>query len=168
MMSKKQNTDLIKANHDIKCREVRVVDHGIMNTTAALKLAKESNKDLVLIQDNANPPVCKIIEINKFLYEKKQHEKQQKKKQRLAKTIRKEIRLGLNIEIGDLRTKVQKVKSLLESGAIVDIVVILKGRERSADRQHLAVDVINKFVELSEVQISEISVSNNRVMTTII
>jgi translation initiation factor IF-3 len=167
-MIKNQNTDLIKANNDIRCREVRVVDHGIMNTKAALKLAKESNKDLVLIQDNANPPVCKIIEINKFLYEKKQHEKQQKKKQRLAKTIRKEIRLGLNIEIGDLRTKVQKVKSLLESGAIVDIVVILKGRERSADRQHLAVDVINKFVELSEVQISEISVSNNRVMTTVI
>jgi translation initiation factor IF-3 len=139
-----------------------------MNTKDALKLAKELNKDLVLIQDNANPPVCRIIEINKFLYEKKQHEKQQKKKQRMAKVVRKEIRLGLNIEIGDLRTKVQKVKSLLESGAIVDIVVILKGRERSADRQQLAVDVINKFVELSEVQISEISRSNNRVMTTVI
>lgn len=167
-MNKKQNNHLVKSNLEIKHREVRVTDHGIMRTDAALKLAKNSNKDLVLIQDSANPPVCRIIELSKFLYEKKQYEKQQKKKQRVAKSVRKEIRLGLNIDIGDLHTKVKKVKSLLESGATVDIVVILKGRERSADRQQLAVDVINKFIELAGVEISKISRSNNRVMTTIV
>jgi translation initiation factor IF-3 len=167
-MNKKQNNHLVKTNLEIKYHEVRVTDHGIMRTDAALKLAKNSNKDLVLIQDNATPPVCRIIELNKFLYEKKQYEKQQKKKQRIAKSVRKEIRLGLNIEIGDLHTKVQKVKSLLESGATVDIVIILKGRERGSDRQQLAVDVINRFIEISGLEISKISRSNNRVMTTIV
>ena len=125
---------LHKINSEIKARTVRVVgesienpgNQGVMALADALKLADELNLDLVEISPNADPPVCKVIDYQKFLYQQKK--KQKEIKARSAKIIVKEIRFGPNTDEHDYNFKLKHAQGFLEDGAKVRAFVFFKGR----------------------------------------
>jgi translation initiation factor IF-3 len=97
-----------------------------MNIKDALKKATEDDLDLVEISPNASPPVCKIIDYKKFLFEQKKRQKELKSKQ--VKVVIKEIRMGPNTEDHDFNFKLNHAKSFLSDGAKVKAYVFFKGR----------------------------------------
>lgn len=112
--------------------EVRLVgenipdNQGLFSTRDALKLAEEIGLDLVEISPNAVPPVCKIMDYNKFLYEQKKKQKELKAKQ--SKVVLKEIRFGPNTDDHDFEFKLNHAKKFLEEGSKVKAFVFFKGR----------------------------------------
>lgn len=137
----------------------------VMKTKDALSVASELEMDLVLIADQATPPVCRVVNLNKFLYEKKQKEKEAKKRQRENAIEQKEIRLGINIEMHDLETKVKQADKFLSKGNVIVLTVILKGRERS--KPEIAIELLKKFGEMLDVDIGKINRSGNRISVRI-
>jgi translation initiation factor IF-3 len=121
-----------RINHQIKANEVRLVSlpanyaDGVYPIAKALEISKTLNLDLIEISPNSNPPVCKIMEVSKFVYEKKKKDKDNKKNQKVSQL--KEI--GLSPEIGDhdLETKARKGKEFLERGDKIKVVLLFKGR----------------------------------------
>jgi translation initiation factor IF-3 len=109
---------------------VRVVGEnvqvGIYNIKDALRIAEELDLDLVEISPTASPPVCKVVDYKKFLYEKKK--KQKEIKANSAKIVVKEIRLGPNIDDHDFNFKLKHAIKFLEEGAKVKVDVFFKGR----------------------------------------
>jgi translation initiation factor IF-3 len=102
------------------------VEAGIYNTRQALDWARKADLDLVMISPKADPPVCRIIEFNKFLFDRKKKEKELKAK--TAKTVIKEIRFGPNTDDHDFDFKVRHAKRFLEEGAKVKAYVHFRGR----------------------------------------
>lgn len=99
---------------------------GVYPTRKAREWAERMELDLVEISPNAVPPVVKIVDYNKFLYDKKKKEKELKAK--TAKTVLKEIRFGPNTDDHDFEFKVRHAKTFLEEGAKVKAYVQFKGR----------------------------------------
>ncbi len=122
--------ELHRINHRIKAPVVRVVgdnvDVNIYSIKDALAIAAEQGLDLVEISPTANPPVCKVIDYNKFLYEQKKRMKEQKAKS--AKVVLKEIRLGPHTDDHDFDFKVKHAVKFLKEGAKVKVYVFFKGR----------------------------------------
>jgi len=102
------------------------VDSAVMTTPAALALAKELELDLVEISPNADPPVCRIIEYKKFLYDQKKKQKEMKAKQQ--KVVVKEIRFGPNTDDHDFNFKLKHAKKFLEEGSKLKAYVFFRGR----------------------------------------
>jgi translation initiation factor IF-3 len=102
------------------------IEPGIYSTKEALAMAEEQGLDLVEISPKAEPPVCKIIDYNKFLYEQKKRQKELKQKQ--SKVVVKEIRFGPNTDEHDFNFKLNHAKKFLEEGAKVKAYVFFKGR----------------------------------------
>ena len=118
----------------IRIREVRVIDDegqqlGVMPTFKALALAQEKGLDLVEVAPTAVPPVCRILDYGQYKYELQKREREQKKKQK-SQTF-KEIRLGLKIDVNDLRTKARRAAEFLDEGDRVKVTVRFRGREIS-------------------------------------
>lgn len=116
-------------NELIRAREVRLVSEDgaeVLSLSAALAKANEAELDLVEISPNANPPVCKIIDYKKFLFEQKKKQKELKSKQ--SKVTIKEIRFGPNTEDHDFQFKLKHAKGFLSDGAKVKAFVFFKGR----------------------------------------
>lgn len=151
-------------NEAIRGNEVRI-DGQIVDKKQALYEAQDQGLDLILINGKAQPPVCRIMELNKYLYEQKQREKEAKKKQREAVVETKEIRMGLNIDTGDIDVKCNNIRKMLEKKCKVTLTVTLKGRERG--RADLAEDLLNKFAEKLDVTLEGFSRSGNRVSAKI-
>lgn len=109
---------------------VRVVGEGmepaIMNTKDAIKLAFDQGLDLVEISPNANPPVCKIIEYQKYLYEQKKREKERKANS--TKIVIKEIRLGPQTDEHDFEFKLNHAIRFLKEGNKVKVDILFRGR----------------------------------------
>ena len=125
-------------NESIKEKEVRVIDSegnqlGILQTKEALRMADESELDLVMISPNAKPPVCKIMDLGKYIYEQAKKEKEAKKKQKV--TVIKEIRCGITIEENDIVIKAKNARKFLLDGDKVKITIRFKGREAALDRK---------------------------------
>jgi translation initiation factor IF-3 len=129
---KNQNQQLrYRINEQIRANEVRVVgenvdDQGIYPLKEALKKADEAGLDLVEVSPKANPPVCKIIDYQKFLYQQKKKQKEMKSK--TTKVVVKEIRFGPNTDEHDYNFKLNHAKKFLEDGAKVKAFVFFKGR----------------------------------------
>lgn len=125
-----QNDYPHKINDNIVATEVRVVGEDVngevLSRSAALALAEEQGLDLVEIAASAVPPVCKIIDYKKFLYEQKKKQKELKAKQ--AKVVIKEIRFGPNTDDHDFNFKLNHAKKFLEDGSKVKAFVFFKGR----------------------------------------
>ncbi len=120
-----------RTNRQIRVPMVRLVgdnvpDQGIMATNEALKLADELELDLVEISPKADPPVCKIIDYQKFLYQQKKKQKEIKAK--ATKVTIKEIRFGPNTDEHDFNFKLKHAHKFLEEGSKVKAFVFFKGR----------------------------------------
>ena len=119
-------------NGEIRDKEVRVITAdgeqlGIMSAKEAQNEADKRGQDLVKIAPQAKPPVVKIMDYSKFRYEQAKREKENRKKQKTVET--KEIRLSLNIDIGDFNTKVNQAKKFLAKGDKLKVSIRLRGRE---------------------------------------
>ncbi len=118
-----------RGNEQIRVREVRIVgDDGsiVVPTRQALDMAREQGVDLVEISPNANPPVCRLIDYSKFLYQQKKRAKEMKAKQ--VKVEVKEIRFGPQTDEHDYQFKLKHAKEFLEDGNKVRAYVFFRGR----------------------------------------
>ncbi len=135
-------------NGEIKDKELRVITAdgeqlGIMSARDALAEAEKRGQDLVKIAPQAKPPVAKIMDYSKFRYEQSKREKENRKKQKTIET--KEIRLSLNIDIGDFNTKANQAKKFLSKGDKLKVSIRLRGREMA--HADLGVKNMERFVE---------------------
>ncbi len=119
-----------RINEQIRAKEVRIVgdevESKVYPIAQALRLAEEQGADLVEISPNAQPPVCRIIDYSKFLYQLKKRQKEQKAKQ--VKVNVKEIRFGPQTDDHDYNFKLKHAKGFLEDGDKVRAYVFFKGR----------------------------------------
>jgi len=129
-MKKDSVKDQYRVNEQIRAKEVRVVGDDIESKVyplaVALKIAEEHDSDLVEISPNAVPPVCRVIEYSKFLYQLKKRQKEQKAKQ--VKIEVKEIRFGPQTDDHDYNFKLKHAIGFLEDGNKVRAYVFFKGR----------------------------------------
>jgi translation initiation factor IF-3 len=103
-----------------------IEEPGIYSTKDALKMADDMDLDLVEISPNAEPPVCKILDYQKFLYQQKKHQKEMKAK--AVKVVVKEIRFGPQTDDHDYNFKLRHAEEFLKEGAKVKAYVFFKGR----------------------------------------
>ncbi len=138
-----------RINHQIRAREVRLLDNtgkqiGVVSIDEARKLAHEEELDLVEIAPMASPPVAKIIDYSKFLYQLKKKKQEEKKKAVTSET--KQIRMGPFIGDHDLQIKVRHAKEFLEDGDKVKFIVRFRGREFT--KKELGENVLKKVIEM--------------------
>ena len=119
-------------NEEIREKEVRTIDEngeqlGIIPTSEALKKAEEKELDLVMIAPTGKPPVCKIMNYGKFIYEQTKKDKEAKKKQKVTNI--KEIRLSATIEEHDIGIKANNARKFLKAEDKVKVTVRFRGRE---------------------------------------
>ncbi len=147
----------LRINDDIRVREVRVIDSageqvGVMPTKDALKRSGEKQLDLVEVAPNAKPPVCRIMDYGKYLYEESKKKKKAKKNQTI--TTLKEIRMTPKIDDHDFDVKINKVKKFLQNGDKVKVSIRFRGREivhRQIGESRLkeAADMVKEFGKVS-------------------
>lgn len=147
-IAKQGNEVLI--NEQITLPEVMVIGPngekiGIKSISDAQTLAKYAGLDLVLLNSDPKNPVCKIIDYNKYRYEKQKQIKEAKKRQREQNLEVKEYRLSVTIDIGDFETKLRNAKAYLEKGHKIKVAVRFKGRQLA--HPELGRDVIMRFAE---------------------
>ena len=136
-------------NGEIRDQEVRVIGQdgnqlGIMSAREALRLAEESDLDLVKISPMANPPVCKIMDYGKFKFEQGKKEKESRRNQKMVEV--KEVRLSMTIDVGDLNIKSRQAQKFLEAGNKVLVSIRMRGRQNA--HVSLGVDVMKEFFEM--------------------
>jgi translation initiation factor IF-3 len=129
--SEKRNDPLVRINNEIAVKEVRVIGEnvevpGIYSIAVALRMAEAQNLDLVEISPNAEPPVCRIVDFQKYQYQQKKRLKELKDKS--IKTELKEIRFGPNTDEHDYQFKLKHARNFLEAGDKVKAFVFFKGR----------------------------------------
>lgn len=130
---KKQKFQKYKINISIRSEEVRLVgdnvDTGIYTLDEALTISNKLDLDLIEITPNAKPPVCKIVDFNKFIYEQKKRQKELEKKQKQNKVELKEMRFTPNTGTHDYEFKKRHIENFLKNGDRVKVYVLFKGRE---------------------------------------
>ena len=135
-------------NERIRAREVRVIGDegeqiGIMPPFEALKMARERNLDLVEISPTAQPPVCRIMDYGKFLYQNEKREREAKKKQKVI-TV-KEVKFRINVDDHDYDTKKNHVLRFLDEGDKVKATIFFRGREMT--RQSLGRQILERLIK---------------------
>ncbi len=119
-------------NHQIDNKTVRLIDAdgvnvGVTDRETALRMTEEAGLDLVEISPNADPPVCKILDIGKYKYEEQKRKNEARKKQKVIEV--KEIKLRPNIDDHDYEVKMRAMKRFLEEGDKVKVTLRFRGRE---------------------------------------
>ena len=147
-IAKDKNNMLI--NDQIKVPQVLVIGPngeqvGIKSIDDAKTLASYAALDLVLISPNAQPPVCKLMDYNKFRYEKQKKEKEALKKQKANMSELKEFRLSPVIDVGDFETKLRNATKYLEKGDRIKLTIRFKGRQMA--HTELGMEVLNRFAD---------------------
>ena len=138
------NDKRVRVNRNITSPQVRLIDmHGTMlgikPLIEAVNMAKGSNLDLVEISPAANPPVCKVMDFSKFLYEKDKEDRENRKKQKAG--VLKEIRLNPRIASHDLQTKIKHIEGFLKEHNKVRVTVVFRGRENQ--HRNLGEEILN-------------------------
>ncbi|VFP78065.1 Translation initiation factor IF-3 [Buchnera aphidicola (Cinara cuneomaculata)] len=133
-------------NHEIRSSEVRLMglkgeQLGIVNINQALEKAKIYGFDLVEVSPNSQPPVCRIMNYGKFLYEKSKALKKQKKKQKVVQI--KEIKFRPNTGEGDYQVKLRNLIRFLKDGNKIKITLRFKGREMA--HQNIGINMLNRL-----------------------
>ncbi|MDO5765128.1 MAG: translation initiation factor IF-3 [Elusimicrobiales bacterium] len=147
--------DLYTRNQNIRAAEVRVIDSdgtmiGVKPIAQAIALAKEQELDLVEISPNAVPPVCKILDYNRYVYEQGKKAAEAKKKQ--TKVTMKELRIKSRIAPHDLDVKIRQIEDFLRKKDMVRFVVVFHGRENQ--HKDIGMQILNdtaKRLELATV-----------------
>jgi translation initiation factor IF-3 len=139
----------IKINEDIDYREVRLVDsdgtqRGVVSAREALEAAREQGLDLVEVSDKADPPVCRIMNFDKFRYELKKKQQEAKKKQTVIET--REIKFRPKTEEHDLAFKIRKIKEFLAEKNKVKVTMRFRGRE-IIYAQTIGLDALTKIAD---------------------
>ena len=137
-------------NEQIKVPQVLVIgpngeQTGVKNINDALTLATYAGLDLVLINPNGNPPVCKLMDYNKYKYERNKKEKEALKKQRASMQELKEFRLSPSIDVGDFETKLKQVTKYLEKGDKIKLSIRFRGRQLA--HTELGKEVLERFAD---------------------
>ena len=140
-------------NEQITVPEVLVIgpngeQMGIKSIDDAKTLASYAALDLVLISPNGNPPVCKVMDYNKYRYERQKKQKEAMKKQRATQAELKEYRLSPTIDVGDFETKLRNVIKYLQKGDRIKLTVRFKGRQMA--HTELGKEVLDRFSEKLE------------------
>ena len=142
------NSKEVQINEEIHDKELRVIDNdgnqlGVMSAKEALQLAEEKDLDLVKIAPQATPPVCKIMDYGKYVFEQSKREKEARKNQKVVEI--KEIRMFSNIDTNDFNTKVNQALKFLKSGDKIKVSV--RFRKRAIAHPHLGEELLEKFKE---------------------
>jgi len=151
-------TDRIRTNERIRAREIRVVDDegkqlGIMPPYEAIKIARERGLDLVEVSPTANPPVCRIINYGKYLYQQSKREHEARKNQRSIEL--KEVKFRPRTGAHDFDTKRNQIARFLEEGSKVKATVMFRGREMA--HRNLGWEMMDRLVkDLGELVVVEI------------
>lgn len=146
-----------RINEEIKLKEVRLIDAegeqaGIVSIQDALAQAEAAALDLVEISPNAEPPVCRIMNYGKFLYEKSKVAKEQKKKQKVVQV--KEIKFRPGTDEGDYQVKLRSLTRFLEDGDKTKITIRFRGREMA--HQQIGVELLERIKnDLAEISVLE-------------
>ena len=154
-----KNVDELLTNENIKIPEVMVIGPngekmGLKKIEDALTLANYAGLDLVLMSGNSTPAVVKIMDYNKYKYEKQKKLKETQKKQRESNKELKEYRLSVTIDVGDFETRRRNAKDYLEKGHKIKAFIRFKGRQMA--RPELGKDVLLRFADaLSDVSVIE-------------
>lgn len=122
----------VRVNQRIRAPQVKLIDKngamvGIVPLSRALVMAREDGLDVVEVQPNVNPPVCKILDYGKYKYELKKKTKESKKKQHVMEE--KQVRFRVNTSPHDVETKIRHARKFLEDGDKVMFTIRLRGRE---------------------------------------
>ena len=147
----------MRINDQIRAKEVRLVSDtneqlGVMSLRSARQIADERHLDLVEIAANAKPPVCRIMNYGKFLYEKSKTAKEQKKKQKVVQV--KEIKFRPGTDEGDYQVKLRSLIRFLEDGDKAKITVRFRGREMA--HQDIGLDVLERVKnDLADISVVE-------------
>jgi translation initiation factor IF-3 len=146
-------------NEQIKANRVLVIGPngeqlGEKTKEDALTLALYAGFDLVMINDEVKPPVCKLLDYKKFKYEKKKKQKEARKKQKEINLETKEFRLSAKIAEHDLQTKVRNVLKYLKKGHKIKLTIRFKGREmvHTDIGKEVLLDFAKRLEELSEIE----------------
>lgn len=156
-MKKVQTNRPNRINEEIKVKEVRLIDAegeqaGIVDINKALEMAENAALDLVEISPNAEPPVCRIMDYGKFLYEKSKVAKEQKKKQKVIQV--KEVKFRPGTDEGDYQVKLRSLSRFLEDGDKTKITVRFRGREMA--HQQIGADMLERVKnDLSDIAVVE-------------
>ncbi|MFC3914199.1 translation initiation factor IF-3 [Pseudaeromonas sharmana] len=146
-----------RINGEIRCKEVRLVGLdgeaiGVVTIEEALDKAVKAGVDLVEISPNAEPPVCRVMDYGKFLYEKSKSQKEQKKKQKQVQV--KEIKFRPGTDEGDYQVKLRNLIRFLEEGDKAKVTLRFRGREMA--HQDLGMNVLERVKnDLEELAVVE-------------
>ncbi|MBR4127520.1 MAG: translation initiation factor IF-3 [Alphaproteobacteria bacterium] len=140
-----------RANTDITAKEIRLIDAdgenvGVVSIKEALKRADEAGLDLIEISPNANPPVCKILDLGKYRYEQQKRKAEARKNQKVVEI--KEIKLSPNIDTHDYEVKLRSAKRFIEDGNKVKFTLRFRGREMAYMEQ--GEEIMARIVEDSD------------------
>ena len=167
------NKNGLLINEQIKAREVLVIGPngeqvGVKSIQDAMTLASYASLDLVLLSPNANPPVCKVMDYNKYRYEKQKKEKEALKKQKANMSELKEFRLSPVIDVGDFETKLRNATKYLEKGDRIKLTIRFKGRQMA--HTELGREVLDRFADRVK-EIADVEQSpklDGRTMTSVL
>jgi translation initiation factor IF-3 len=135
----------LKVNDQIRVRQVRLIDadgtqRGIVDTRDAMRLAREQDLDLVMVGEQAQPPVCKLMDFGRYRYELQQQAKETRKRSRSQEM--KAIKFRIKIDTHDYETKVNHIRRFLKEGHKVKVTIMFRGRERT--HPELGQDILNR------------------------
>ncbi len=148
IIDKRSAKQFIRINDKIRAREVRVIDEngeqfGIMVPFEALKIARERGLDLVEVSPNAVPPVCRIQDYGKFLYEKDKSDRAARKKQKII--VIKEVKFSVTVDEHDYQTKKNQAVRFLGEGDKVKASLRFRGRQMA--HRDLGYNIINRLIQ---------------------
>nr|WP_319387727.1 translation initiation factor IF-3 [uncultured Roseibium sp.] len=137
-----------RTNQEIRVREVQLIDHeganrGVIPTEEAMDIALDAGLDLVEIQPNANPPVCKILDYGRYKYQAQKKAAEARKKQKTVEI--KEIKMRPNIDTHDYEVKMKNMLRFFNDGDKVKVTLRFRGREMA--HQDLGMNLLNKVRE---------------------
>ncbi|KAI4344306.1 hypothetical protein L6164_011550 [Bauhinia variegata] len=132
----------------LRSKSVRLIDQnqnmvGVVSTSQAIQMAEDVELDLVIVSPDADPPVVRIIDYNKYRYEQEKKKKGQQKKSAANRMDLKELKMGYNIDQHDYSVRLKSARKFLKDGDKVKVIVSLKGREN--EFRNIAIELIRRF-----------------------
>ncbi|PIM98469.1 hypothetical protein CDL12_29050 [Handroanthus impetiginosus] len=143
----------------IKSDTVRLIDEqqkmvGIVSKAEAFQMAEDAELDLVILSPDADPPVVRIMDYNKYRYEQQKKKRDQQKKSAASRMDLKELKMGYNIDVHDYSVRLKAAKKFLKDGDKVKVIVNLKGREN--EFRNNAIELLRRFQnDVGELAIEE-------------